>query len=297
MNEHRPRPCAASPPPRPARPPAAGRTSCTWWTLCAAAWSSSPSSGPSSSCATHPVRSRVWMYVWPAGGLLQGSRQRVLQRGCRQAPRNCWAMPLHLLKPPHLPITARRDGRQGGAHPGQAHPLPPVLHHGARWWGRGVWFLSVGAVLRRRVPAPAAHPRVELQTNPPVELPPPPCTCPPRSPPAPAGGLLHLLHAHHRVPAGKHAALPLHLAGRRRLRGSHHHLLRRRRLVLQARGAAAAGAACRSACLAALRTCPSARTCCPPKLAPTLLPAVTPGVQAHARGRQPLLPADRGGGD
>jgi hypothetical protein len=38
------------------RVPAAGTTSCTWWTSFAAAWCSSPSSGPSSSCATPPVR-------------------------------------------------------------------------------------------------------------------------------------------------------------------------------------------------------------------------------------------------
>ena len=48
---------AALTPVRPRISPAsAGATSCTSWTLCAAAWCSSPSSGPSSSCATPAVR-------------------------------------------------------------------------------------------------------------------------------------------------------------------------------------------------------------------------------------------------
>lgn len=41
--------------------PAAGVISCTWWTLCAAAWCSSPSSGPSSSCAMPAVRAAAWV--------------------------------------------------------------------------------------------------------------------------------------------------------------------------------------------------------------------------------------------
>lgn len=40
--------------------PAAGVTSCTWWTLCAAAWCSSPSFGRSSSCAMPAVRAAAW---------------------------------------------------------------------------------------------------------------------------------------------------------------------------------------------------------------------------------------------
>lgn len=124
-------------------------------------------------------------------------------------------------------------------------------------------------------------------------------------PPCP-GRLLHLLHAHHRVPAGVHPALPVHLDGQRRLRAGHPCLLHRIRHLLQARPAfmlrgvkGIAGPLWVASCVVCGRgiSCTRSPACTATEVGVPRSGQSCRCVQAHARGAQPLLPAHRGGGD